>query len=42
MEWVYLFFGIALLVSSIVAFVLVLFKYYEKRRKIENSNSKDR
>lgn len=41
MEWVYLFFGIALLVSSIVAFVLVVFKYYEKR-KLENTNRKDR
>ena len=42
MEWVYLFFGIALLVSSIVAFVLVLFKYYEKRRKLKDTDCKTR
>lgn len=41
MEWVYLFFAIALLVSAFVAIGLVIYENY-KKRKLENSNRKDR
>lgn len=41
MEWVYLFFGIALCTSMLVAVGLIIYEGYEKR-KSKDINSKDR
>lgn len=41
MEWVYLFFAIALLVSAVSAIGILIYENY-KKRKSQNSNRKDR